>query len=153
MRRRSKARVSWEHMIQRCTNPNNDDFARYGGRGIRVCDRWASSAAFLADMGERPAGKCLDRIDNDGDYQPGNCRWADLFEQNGNRSNSRLMTWRGRVQCLAVWARELGMKEDTLRRRALAGWSDRRALSTPVRRYRERNRSGFQTQERRALEA
>jgi len=80
---------SWEHMLQRCFNPNEKHFADYGGRGITVCDRWRGTegfANFLADMGERPPGKTVDRYpDNDGDYRPGNCRWATQKEQNANR--------------------------------------------------------------------
>ena len=71
---RSPTYVSWRSMIQRTTNPNNTRWADYGGRGVTVCERWRSFDNFLADMGERPAGQTLDRIDNDGNYEPANCR-------------------------------------------------------------------------------
>lgn len=80
---------SWQSMIERTSNPNHHAWRHYGGRGIAVSDRWRTSPGFLADMGERPAGLTLDRIDNDGDYEPGNCRWATVLDQNRNKRQRR----------------------------------------------------------------
>lgn len=79
---------TWMNMIQRCTNANAPGYKHYGGRGITVCERWLKFENFLADMGERPEGLTLDRIDNDGNYEPGNCRWATCEQQNANRRRS-----------------------------------------------------------------
>jgi hypothetical protein len=76
---------SWAAMKQRCLNQNHPKYRNWGGRGIAVCDRWLKFENFLADMGERPVGKTLDRINNDGDYEPGNCRWATPAQQVANR--------------------------------------------------------------------
>ena len=78
--------VSWRSMVQRCTDPGKDNYKYYGGRGIAVCERWSTFAGFLADMGERPAGTQLSRIDNDGNYEPGNVRWATRAENVAERN-------------------------------------------------------------------
>lgn len=109
---------SWQAMWQRCTNPKAPKYARYGGRGISVCDRWRDFVDFLEDMGVRPDGTTLDRIDGDGNYEPGNCRWADWHEQAANRSNTKLteddVDWvmrnRG-VLTQAEMARRLGVTQ------------------------------------------
>lgn len=126
--------MSWRAMLARCNNPKAAGYENYGGRGIKVCDRWANDfAAFLADMGERPSlDHSLDKIDNDGDYKPVNCRWATTLEQNQKKRSLVMMTIDGETLCLAEWARRSGIPEATLRARvAVRGWDHERAVKTP----------------------
>jgi hypothetical protein len=120
-------------MKGRCTNPADPQFQHYGGRGITVCDRWARSFTdFCADVGERPPGVELDRINNDAGYEPSNVRWATSSEQKNNRRNNVRITAHGKTQTLKEWSHELGIGYTTLRQRHLNGWDAERLLSTPV---------------------
>lgn len=95
----SSTYISWRRMRQRCNN----------GYGFVVCIRWQNFLNFLEDMGERPKGRTLDRIDNKGDYEPDNCRWATSKEQGRNKRNNVLLTFRGETHCLSEWAEMLGI--------------------------------------------
>jgi hypothetical protein len=126
--------VAWQSMKARCANPNHDAYPWYGGRGIKVCARWLNNfEAFLADMGRKPGrGYELDRHpDPDGDYEPGNVRWATKKTQCRNRSNNVMLTHAGRTMCATDWAAEAGLTFATIRKRLRRGWSVERALTTP----------------------
>lgn len=121
---------SWDCMISRCTRKSVNSYERYGGRGIAVCERWLSFANFLSDMGERPNGMTLDRYpDRDGNYEPGNCRWATYKEQARGRSSNVLLTHNGETKPLRAWADECGVHPGTLERRIQKGWPAERALN------------------------
>lgn len=105
----------WQSMKTRCLNPNTAYYRYYGGRGISVCERWMSYRLFLMDMGERPEGMSLDRIDTNGNYEPGNCRWATSKEQSVNKRNVRLYEMDGVKLCAKDWAGRKGVKYDRLR--------------------------------------
>lgn len=122
---------SWHMMKQRCFNPNYNQYADYGGRGITVCDRWLAFENFLADMGVRPDGLTLDREDNNGNYEPDNCRWATRKEQQSNNRNVHWIELNGERKTLSQWAESLGIKPHTLSNRFKSGWPEERALTTP----------------------
>lgn len=114
---------TWCGIIDRCENKNTEYYHRYGGRGITMCKRWRSSfPAFLADMGKRPSPKhSIDRINNDGNYEPGNCRWSTPKEQGVNKRSTVMITANGKTQCISDWVRETGRDKLTIRRRLRAG--------------------------------
>lgn len=125
---------SWESMKQRCLNPNAPDYGRYGGRGIKVCDQWVNSFdQFFRDMGERPAGSTLDRIDNDGDYGPGNCRWADLKTQQRNRRCMPTLTVNGETKTYPEWSEQTGIPPAVIAWRLAKQWPVERIITEPVR--------------------
>ena len=129
----SKTYNTWSSMIQRCCNIKNTNYHHYGGRGIEVCKRWEKFENFLEDMGERPEGKTLDRIDNDGDYKPSNCRWATQKEQTNNCRKNIYITYKGQTLTRKQWAEKMSVSPSTLRARIEDyGWSIERALSEPI---------------------
>lgn len=130
--KRTKTHSIWLTMKSRCYNPKVAAYKYYGARGITVCDRWRLSFLnFLNDMGEKPPGKSLERIDNNRGYEPGNVRWAVTSEQNANRRNSIMVTVDGVTECLAHTARRLGLNLPRVKGRLKRGWSMEDALMLP----------------------
>src|SRR5215510_2760970 len=122
---------TWRSMKERCLNPKNPSYKCYGGRGIKICERWLSFENFLADMGDKPLGLTLERKDNNGDYTPENCYWATAKEQARNRGTNRYLTYNGITKTLTEWAEEKGMSPAALARRLNAEWSLEEALTLP----------------------
>lgn len=130
--------VIWNGLRARCNNPYNKDWPNYGGRGIEVCRRWDTSVEnFISDMGFRPSsGHSIDRIDVNGDYEPSNCRWATILEQNNNRRNTRKLTAFGITKSIKDWANEFNINVATIRGRIdKFNWSNELAISTPSRKW------------------
>lgn len=121
---------SWQQMRKRCQNPDDKDYHNYGERGITVCDKWQEFLGFIGDMGMRPKGYTLGRIDNDGNYEPGNCRWETPVQQGRNKRVNVLVSFNGKSQCVAEWAEEVGLERKTLEYRIRIGWDASRALTT-----------------------
>lgn len=119
-------------MVRRCVNPTNRKWRDYGGRGIAVCDRWRGRdgfRVFVEDMGPRPTTKhSLDRINNNGNYEPGNCRWATPTQQQNNKRTSRVLTVGGESASVAEWARMTGVGKSTIKERLRRGWTPDRAV-------------------------
>lgn len=130
-RRPSKTYTCWQSMLDRCENTRCQWFPNYGGRGITVCERWQKFENFLADMGERPPGLTIDRVDNSAGYFPENCRWATKTEQNRNTRQNIVLTHNGETMVASAWAERLGCKPAALRFRIRRGWSTERALTEP----------------------
>lgn len=127
---------SWGSMRERCLNVRNKAYPGYGGRGITICERWDNFENFLADMGECPNGYSIDRIDNSGNYEPSNCRWADSKTQNRNKRNVHLITYGGETMSIGEWADRLGVQPSTLYARiCVSGWTIETAITKPVRKW------------------
>ena len=124
----------WNAMRQRCANANDRHWKEYGGRGITVCERWASFANFIEDLGRRPDPTLtLERRDNECNYEPGNCFWATRTEQANNKRNNKMLTYAGRSLSISAWGRETGLPASALYKRVEMGWSTERILTTPSR--------------------
>ena len=124
---------SWQMMKNRCQNSTAENWKWYGARGITICKRWEKFENFLSDMGEKPKGKSLDRINNAIGYSPENCKWSSIKEQCRNRRSNRLIDLGGEIVCITEAAERLGIKKSTLSFRLNHGWSIQDAISRPVR--------------------
>lgn len=125
---------SWGDMIQRCTNPNNTKWHLYGKRGIEVCARWRKFADFYIDMGPKPTPKhSIERRNGNGDYEPGNCYWATIEQQNNNTARNRVVSYKGQDMSLMMAIRAGGTTATygTVQHRLRGGWSVERAVETP----------------------
>lgn len=121
---------SWASMLQRCTNVKSPHYKEYGGRGIKVCEKWVLFSNFYSDMGDRPEGYTLNRIDNDGNYEPSNCEWATRKQQASNRRSSRLFTRNGVTKSLKQWSEIQDLNYKLVWQRIYRNnWSVEQALS------------------------
>jgi len=131
---RTPTYITWMAMIQRCTNPKHKSYHRYGGRGVQICERWRNSfEAFKEDMGERSSEQSIERIDNNGNYEPGNCRWATNQEQNLNREDTVKITIGSVTKTIPEWAEVKGLSPNALYLRIRNGWDPVTAIITPPR--------------------
>lgn len=123
-------------MVSRCTNPASQKWLNYGARGIKVCERWKKFVNFVEDMGIRPGGKLsIDRINNDGNYEPGNVRWATWFQQCRNKRTNKLVNLNGERVCMVDAARITGINITLLNHRLKKGWSMEKVIRTPIQKY------------------
>lgn len=130
----TKTHEAWHQMKARCLNPAHASYGDYGARGISVCERWMSFDNFLSDMGNAPDGMSLDRYpDNNGNYEPSNCRWATMREQCNNKRNNHILEFNGRRLTISEWSDATGIKDCTISERLRHGWSVSMALMTKTR--------------------
>jgi hypothetical protein len=128
-KKNSPSYSAWANMRNRCGNPGCSNYKNYGGRGINICKRWEKFENFIADMGEKPNGLSLERINNNGNYEPGNCRWATDKEQRRNKRKNRLVEINGASKCLSQWCEELDLKYPNVSARLRRDWTPKQALS------------------------
>lgn len=122
---------SWRAMFRRCTVETHDEFRNYGGRGITVCERWNDYLNFISDMGPRPSGHSIDRIDNNGNYEPRNCRWATQRQQNSNCRRNHRVQVHGKDMTVAQWCEVTRQNPSTVYSRLSRGWPAERAIEVP----------------------
>lgn len=121
---------TWNDMIQRCTNIKNNNYKNYGGRGIKICEKWLEFKGFYEDMGDKPEGLSLDRIDVNGNYCKDNCKWSTNIEQHNNMRRNVKVTYNGKTQTVSQWSRELGINSRTLHDRLFrANWDIENAFN------------------------
>lgn len=135
LRCQKKLATTWANIIERCYNPDAPSYYWYGARGIQMCERWQQDvAAFVKDMGLPPTlNHSVERINNDGNYEPSNCRWATVEEQNNNTRRTKLITYNGKTQSLKDWAKEYDLEARGLSERLSRGWDMEKSLTTPGR--------------------
>lgn len=126
---------TWANIRDRCENSQCKDFANYGGRGIKVCEEWRDFPKFLADMGERPAGHSIERLDGSLGYGPDNCIWATTTTQNRNKRTNLTIRSGGQEMCASRWAEKTGLAQHVICGRIAIGWSEADAVNKPVRKY------------------
>jgi hypothetical protein len=126
---------TWRGILKRCLYPKAIGYMNYGGRGITICKRWKDSfEAFVSDVGPRPsAHHTLDRKNNDGNYEPGNVRWATRIEQNSNGRFNRMISVNGKIQTMSAWAKANGLPKSTVFNRLRLGWDEIEAVTKPSR--------------------
>lgn len=128
-RNRKGAYSSWTQMKSRCSDKNASGYEYYGGRGIKVCNRWKSFDLFYEDMGDRPEGFSIDRIDVNGDYKPENCKWSSISEQSYNRRNNRHIELNGEIKPLGKWIEQFGISRSCITGRLRRGWTPAEAFN------------------------
>ncbi len=144
----SNSYVTWIAMKSRCLNANHVAYHRYGGRGIKICDRWLNSfSSFLEDMGDRPKGMSIERIKNDLGYFKDNCRWATPKDQTNNMVSNRILSYNGKAMSISLWAKETGIGESTIRERIRHGWPVDAALTLIASKKKFRFLSSSKTQD------
>jgi len=129
---KTKTFHAWQNMLDRCENKNSVSYPGYGERGIAVCDEWHNFINFYNDMGEKPKGKSIERINNEKGYCKENCKWATAKEQMNNTRYSKILTLNGISLTISLWSERLGINRSTLYNRSLRKWTDERTLTLPA---------------------